>query len=61
MTFDQSLELYLNWNKKVVLIQVTSPISIKDLTDFKNKIVNKVNEFVTKINSSYKSPSYSPV
>lgn len=61
MAFDRFLELYPEWNEKVVLIQVTSPTSIGDLAESENKIASRVNELVMKINGNYGSLGFSPV
>ncbi|KAI0404774.1 trehalose-phosphatase [Xylaria palmicola] len=62
MAFERFLEIYPEWRDKVVLIQVTSPTSMKEVKeDMENKIANKVNELVMKINGTYGSLGFSPV
>ncbi|KAI1346040.1 trehalose-phosphatase [Xylaria sp. FL0043] len=62
MAFERFLELYPEWREKVVLIQVTSPTSMKEgKEDSENKIASKVNELVMKINGTYGSLGFSPV
>ncbi|KAI1305077.1 trehalose-phosphatase [Xylaria venustula] len=62
MAFERFLEIYPEWREKVVLIQVTSPTSMKEgKEDSDNKIASKVNELVMKINGTYGSLGFSPV
>ncbi|KKA27334.1 hypothetical protein TD95_002300 [Thielaviopsis punctulata] len=58
--FERFLELYPEWQEKVVLIQVTSPTIIES-DDPENRTATRVNELVMKINGTYGSLSYSPV
>ncbi|RWA03743.1 hypothetical protein EKO27_g11360 [Xylaria grammica] len=52
MAFERFLEIYPEWREKVVLIQVTSPTSMKGSKDeAENKISSRVNELVMKINA----------
>ena len=60
--FERFLEMYPEWQEKVVLIQVTSPTSIEsEQEDPENKIASRVNELVMKINGQYGSLGFSPV
>ncbi|KAJ2977343.1 hypothetical protein NUW58_g7840 [Xylaria curta] len=60
--FERFLEIYPEWREKVVLIQVTSPTSRKDVKDdAENKIASRVNELVMKINGTFGSLGFSPV
>ncbi|KAI1148362.1 trehalose-phosphatase [Nemania diffusa] len=62
MAFERFLEIYPEWREKVVLIQVTSPTSRKEVKDdAENKIASRVNELVMKINGTYGSLGFSPV
>ncbi|TGJ86360.1 hypothetical protein E0Z10_g2440 [Xylaria hypoxylon] len=62
MAFERFLEVYPEWREKVVLIQVTSPTSVKGgREDAENKISSRVNELVMKINGTYGSLGFSPV
>lgn len=62
MAFERFLEMYPEWREKVVLIQVTSPTSIKEVRDeVENKIARRVNELVMQINGTYGSLGFSPV
>lgn len=61
MAFERFLELYPEWNEKVVLIQVTSPTSIGEAGENESKIASRVNELVMKINGTYGSLGFSPV
>jgi trehalose 6-phosphate synthase/phosphatase len=62
MAFERFLELYPQWRDNVVLIQVTSPTRLEDgLEEGENKIANRVNELVTKINGTYGSLGFAPV
>ncbi|KAI0468199.1 trehalose-phosphatase [Xylaria cf. heliscus] len=59
--FERFLEIYPEWREKVVLIQVTSPTSIKVQDDAENKVASRVNELVMKINGTFGSLGFSPV
>ncbi|KAI0206614.1 trehalose-phosphatase [Astrocystis sublimbata] len=59
--FERFMEMYPEWREKVVLIQVTSPTSIKVQDDSDSKIAGRVNELVMKINGVYGSLGFSPV
>ncbi|KAI0148565.1 glycosyltransferase family 20 protein [Xylariaceae sp. FL1272] len=62
MAFERFLELYPEWRNQVVLIQVTSPTSIKEERgESENKIASRVNELVMKINGTFGSLGFSPV
>ncbi|KAI0907986.1 trehalose-phosphatase [Ustulina deusta] len=62
MAFERFLEIYPEWREKVVLIQVTSPTSMKEgKEDAENRIASKVNELVMKINGAFGSLGFSPV
>ncbi|KAI0416056.1 trehalose-phosphatase [Xylaria grammica] len=62
MAFERFLEIYPEWREKVVLIQVTSPTSMKGGKDeAENKISSRVNELVMKINGTFGSLGFSPV
>ncbi|KAH8895910.1 hypothetical protein GQ53DRAFT_743863 [Thozetella sp. PMI_491] len=60
MAFERFLEMFPEWQEKVVLIQVTSPTSVEE-EDPENKITSRVNELVMKINGLYGSLGFSPV
>ncbi|KAI5460306.1 putative trehalose-6-phosphate synthase/trehalose phosphatase [Mariannaea sp. PMI_226] len=60
--FERFLEMYPEWREKVVLIQVTSPISVQpEKEDPDNKVPSRVNELVMRINGLYGSLGFSPV
>ncbi|KAI0436789.1 trehalose-phosphatase [Xylaria telfairii] len=59
--FERFLEIYPEWREKVVLIQVTSPTSMKVEDDAESKIASRVNELVMKINGTFGSLGFSPV
>ncbi|KAI0551012.1 trehalose-phosphatase [Xylaria curta] len=59
--FERFLEIYPEWREKVVLIQVTSPTSMKVKDDAESKIASRVNELVMKINGTFGSLGFSPV
>ncbi|KAI1756214.1 trehalose-phosphatase [Xylaria castorea] len=59
--FERFLEIYPEWREKVVLIQVTSPPSMKVKDDAESKIASRVNELVMKINGAFGSLGFSPV
>lgn len=60
--FERFLEMYPEWREKVVLIQVTSPVSVEnEKEDPDNKVATTVNELVMKINGMYGSLGFSPV
>ncbi|KAI1817664.1 glycosyltransferase family 20 protein [Poronia punctata] len=61
MAFERFLELYPEWREEVVLMQVTSPTSIRDDKEAENKIASRVNELVMKINGEFGSLGFSPV
>jgi trehalose 6-phosphate synthase/phosphatase len=60
--FEIFLERYPEWREKVVLIQVTSPTSVKEeREDSAHKIEHKISRLVSKINGEFGSLSYSPI
>ncbi|KAI4145844.1 MAG: hypothetical protein LQ340_006143 [Diploschistes diacapsis] len=60
--YDKFLERYPEWQGKIVLIQVTSPTSIEEQKeDAGNRIANKVEDLVAKINGAYGGLEYNPV
>ncbi|KAI1171706.1 glycosyltransferase family 20 protein [Nemania sp. FL0916] len=62
VAFERFLEMYPEWRGKVVLIQVTSPTSRKEVKeDAENKIASRVNELVMRINGTFGSLGFSPV
>ncbi|KAK4221456.1 putative glycosyltransferase [Podospora fimiseda] len=62
MAFERFLEMYPEWRDKVVLIQVTSPSNVEEEADDpENKISNRVNELIMKINGVYGSLGFTPV
>ncbi|KAI9735908.1 MAG: threalose-6-phosphate phosphatase [Cirrosporium novae-zelandiae] len=62
MAFEMFLERYPEWQEKVVLIQVTSPTSIKEERDDADKKISKrISELVSRINGRFGSISFSPV
>lgn len=62
MAYELFLERYPEWRGKVVLIQVTSPTSVKEeKEDPGHKISNKISELVAKINGLYGGLEYTPV
>ncbi|KAH0559267.1 hypothetical protein GP486_004214 [Trichoglossum hirsutum] len=62
MAFEAFLEEYPEWRDMAVLIQVTSPGSLRDGNDHsEEKTQNRVSELVARINGLYGSLSFSPV
>jgi len=62
MAFEIFLDRFPEWREKVVLIQVTSPTSVKeDKVDGAHKIEHKISHLVSRINGEYGSLSHSPV
>ncbi len=61
--FEMFLKKYPEWQGKVVLIQVTSPSSVRtDKGDgAQDKVVNKIGDLAAKINGLYGSLDFSPV
>ncbi|KAL9108400.1 MAG: hypothetical protein Q9227_006861 [Pyrenula ochraceoflavens] len=60
--FEKFLERYPEWQNKVVLIQVTSPTSVREEEeDSHHQIGNRISELVSRINGLYGSLSFSPV
>ncbi|KAF1985889.1 glycosyltransferase family 20 protein [Aulographum hederae CBS 113979] len=58
--FEIFLERYPQWEKNVVLIQITSPGNAGD-EGADDKYVNKISDLVSKINGDYGSLSFTPV
>lgn len=62
MAFEIFLDRFPEWREKVVLIQVTSPTSVReDKVDGAHKIEHKISHLVSRINGEYGSLSHSPV
>ena len=59
--FEIFLERYPEWHERVVLIQVTSPTSIEDREEKREKTENKISELVARINGNFGSLSFVPV
>ena len=60
--FEKLLERYPEWRNKVILIQVTSPTSVREEEeDSHHQIGNRISELVSRINGLYGSLSFSPV
>ena len=62
MAFERFLRRYPKWHDKVVLIQVTSPTSVREeREDAEHKIQQTISNLVSKINGKYGSLSHTPV
>lgn len=59
--FEIFLERHPEWHDKVVLIQVTSPTSIEDREERREKTENKIADLVARINGNFGSLSFTPV
>ena len=60
--FQKFLDKYPEWQGNVVLIQITSPTSIKEeKEDLGNKTASKVSALVSNINTTYGGLEYNPV
>ena len=59
--FEIFLERHAEWHDKVVLIQVTSPTSIEDREEKREKTENKISDLVARINGNFGSLSFTPV
>ncbi|PGH10672.1 trehalose-phosphatase [Polytolypa hystricis UAMH7299] len=62
MAFDMFLERYPQWRDKVVLIQVTNPISVEEEKEAAEaKLSSQMSHLISTINGRYGSLSFSPV
>jgi trehalose 6-phosphate synthase/phosphatase len=61
MAFELFLERHPEWHEKVVLIQITSPTSVKEHDAKREKTEMEIAELVTRINGNFGSLSFTPV